>query len=416
MKICRNCNTKVADDALVCPSCGCVMKKGSNAKSSNSATSSTRTVANGTKKKNTWLWVLGWLCIFPLPLTILMLRNQKLDKKIRIGVIAIAWIFYLIIVFVSGSGNSNNDGTKTSTGKSVEVSSNIKKLAISSTRDVTVKVGEKYSSSNVNAEVKKRDEFKPEDVVFVSDDPSVATIAFTKDALTTYLYFEITGVGAGETDVYAKAADGSVESEKIHVIVPTPILIDSISIDGYKSELVAGEKTSLKASFSPTNAEDKNLTWTSSDESVIKVDEKGNISAVGGGTATVTVTANNGINATADFNVDGSKTLMKLNVRYPREDDVNIGDEWSYDIKVNGERPSNTMGIAVGDKLSFSATITESDDNPDVGSKSTSHTVTEEDIANGFEVKMDVYVTENGGRNSGKSAHFVVIYTFTINN
>lgn len=416
MKICRNCNTKVADDALVCPSCGCVMKKGSNAKASASATSSTRSVANGTKKKNTWLWVLGWLCIFPLPLTILMLRNQKLDKKIRIGIIAVAWIFYLIIVLASGSGDSNSDGTKTSTETSVEVSSNIKELTISSTRDVTVKVGEKSSSSNVNAKVKKKDEFKPEDVVFVSDDPSVATIAFTKDALTTYLYFEITGVGAGETDVYAKSADGSVESEKIHVIVPAPILIESISIDEYKSELVAGETTSLKASFSPTNAEDKNLTWTSSDESVIKVDEKGNISAVGGGTATVTVAASNGINATADFNVDGSKTLMKLNVRHPREDDVNIGDEWSYDIKVNGERPSNTMGIAVGDKLSFSATITESDDNPDVGSASTSHTVTEEDIANGFEVKMDVYVTENGGRNSGKSAHFVVTYTFTTNN
>lgn len=28
------------------------------------------------KKRKTWLWVLGWICIFPLPLTILMLRKK----------------------------------------------------------------------------------------------------------------------------------------------------------------------------------------------------------------------------------------------------------------------------------------------------------------------------------------------------
>ena len=30
------------------------------------------------KKRKTWLWVLGWICIFPLPLTILMLRKKDM--------------------------------------------------------------------------------------------------------------------------------------------------------------------------------------------------------------------------------------------------------------------------------------------------------------------------------------------------
>lgn len=107
---------------------------------------------------------------------------------------------------------------------------------------------------------------------------------------------------------------------------------------------------------------------------------------------------------------------MKLTIGHPREDDVNIGDEWSYDIQLNGECATNAVGLAAGDKISFFAEITESDDNPDVGSASASHTVTEEDIANGFEVKMDVYVKENGGKNSGQKAHFVVTYTFSPNN
>lgn len=59
------------------------------------------------------------------------------------------------------------------------------------------------------------------------------------------------------------------------------------------------------------------------------------------------------------------------------------------------------------------AKFTEADDNPDVGEVSKQYTVTREDISNGFTVTMDLYVTENGGRNSGKSAHFIVSFKFT---
>ena len=163
----------------------------------------------------------------------------------------------------------------------------------------------------------------------------------------------------------------------------------------------------------PSDAEDKTITWTSSDEEVATVDEKGIVTAVGGGEATIKATSSNGVEDSFDISVDGSKTLMNLKVRHSREDDVNIGDEWSYDIEIDGERPSKTIGVAAGDTLSFSATITESDDSPDTGTGSTSYTVTEDDIENGFEVAFDVYVTENGGRNSGQSAHFVVSFTFS---
>ncbi len=61
------------------------------------------TGATAKKKSRTWLWVLGWICIFPIPLTILMLRNEKLDKKIRYAIIAIAWIVY-IAIGASGGG------------------------------------------------------------------------------------------------------------------------------------------------------------------------------------------------------------------------------------------------------------------------------------------------------------------------
>lgn len=46
------------------------------------------------RKRRTWLWILGWLCIYPLPLTILLWRKQNMNPIVKYGVIAVAWILY----------------------------------------------------------------------------------------------------------------------------------------------------------------------------------------------------------------------------------------------------------------------------------------------------------------------------------
>ena len=63
------------------------------------------------KKRRTWLWVLGWIFIFPVPLTILMLKNQKLSKPVKIGIIVAAWIVYLIIGLAGGGSGDNKDSS-----------------------------------------------------------------------------------------------------------------------------------------------------------------------------------------------------------------------------------------------------------------------------------------------------------------
>lgn len=61
-----------------------------------------------TKKSKTWLWVLGWICIFPLPLTILLLRKKEMKPSIKYGIIAVAWIIYLMIGISGASGDTTN--------------------------------------------------------------------------------------------------------------------------------------------------------------------------------------------------------------------------------------------------------------------------------------------------------------------
>ena len=62
------------------------------------------------EKRRTWLWVLGWLCIFPLPLTIIMLNAdyvKKIDIKIRAGIVIAAWIIYFIIYAISAMNKTS---------------------------------------------------------------------------------------------------------------------------------------------------------------------------------------------------------------------------------------------------------------------------------------------------------------------
>ena len=379
------------------------------------------------KKRKTWLWVMGWILFFPLPLTILLLRKKEMKSPIKYGIIAVAWIIYLVIVFAAGGSNSGNESTgkkaqdsevtrseSTNNSKDTEESINISALSFSDTSDVTVKIGQKSKTGTVKVTLKSSLYYSSDDVHFVSENPEIATISFVKHTSGKTVYYEIEGVSPGETYVFATSKDGSITTtEKIKVIVPQPIEVDSITLSTTTVDLAMGETLQLVATVTPENADNMQLTWISEDESIITVDQNGNLIAVGGGSATITVTSSNGVSANADITVDSSRRLMSLSVKHPRDDDINIGDEWSYTTEINGERAGRELVISIGEILTFYAKFTESDDNPDVGEATKKYTVTEDDLLNGFTVSMDLYVTENGGRNSGKSAHFTVTYTFS---
>ena len=93
-KKCPNCGKEYYSNA--CPDCGYSALNQSTAADTvvvNVFTNSTTgTSARTAKKKKMWLWVLGWIFIFPVPLTILMLRNKTLNKWVRIGIIAASWL------------------------------------------------------------------------------------------------------------------------------------------------------------------------------------------------------------------------------------------------------------------------------------------------------------------------------------
>ena len=66
--------------------------------------------AQAPQRRRTWLWVLGWIFIFPVPLTILMLRNRNLPAALRYGIIIAAWLVFLLF------GMTGNDGDEAARG------------------------------------------------------------------------------------------------------------------------------------------------------------------------------------------------------------------------------------------------------------------------------------------------------------
>ena len=63
-------------------------------------------------RRPTWLWVLGWIFIFPLPLTIILLRKKDMHPAARYVIMAAAWIIYLIFFFSGAkAGGRNSSGS-----------------------------------------------------------------------------------------------------------------------------------------------------------------------------------------------------------------------------------------------------------------------------------------------------------------
>ena len=88
------------------------------------------------------------------------------------------------------------------------------------------------------------------------------------------------------------------------------ITLESIKVTNPTNKVNIGEKIELEISLNPTNTtDDVKLTYKSSDESIAKVDEFGVVTGIKAGKATITVTADNGIETTFEITVNSISSV-----------------------------------------------------------------------------------------------------------
>lgn len=126
-------------------------------------------------------------------------------------------------------------------------------------------------------------------VEWFSSNPSVATVNINTGV--------VTAVGRGETIITARAVTGNASGFYNHITVIQ--LPTSITVSGTAS-VIAGNTTTLSASVLPDNANDKAVTWASSNTGIATVSSSGVVTGVSAGTALISATS------VADNTVAGS--------------------------------------------------------------------------------------------------------------
>ena len=103
-------------------------------------------------------------------------------------------------------------------------------------------------------------------------------------------------VPAGLIDSYMATAPWG----NFGTIVPfTDIPVTDITLNESSATIVEGNTLALTATVTPNDATNKSITWSSSTPSVATVDNKGKVTAIAPGTATITATANDGSGVSA---------------------------------------------------------------------------------------------------------------------
>ena len=130
-------------------------------------------------------------------------------------------------------------------------------------------------------------------VIYSVDDESILSV--DQDG-------NITGLSLGTATVTVTTEDGGfTASAEITVI---PVQVTGVSISPKSVSVALGHTIQLTASITPSNAANKNLSWSVSDETIISVDGQGTVTGLSGGTATVTVTTEDGgFSASAEITV-----------------------------------------------------------------------------------------------------------------
>ncbi len=171
---------------------------------------------------------------------------------------------------------------------------------------------------------------------WTSLNPEVATVDSTG---------KVTGIKAGDALIKAEATDGSGKYQTFGITVERKTIpVKSISVSG-SNHIFVGDSTGLKATVSPDDATNKQVTWSSSNEAVASVDVNGNVTGKSEGTVFIYAKAKDG---------SGIEGKLSVEVEVARRAVFVSGIEIYY----NGKNDYNAISITSGDTAGLTAVVT----------------------------------------------------------
>lgn len=200
---------------------------------------------------------------------------------------------------------------------------------------------------------------------------------------------------SGQAQITVTTIDGSYSDTcTMNIISVTPVT--GVTLNNHSLSLNTGNTSQLTATVTPSNATNKSVSWVSSNTSVATVNSNGLVTAVGNGTATITVTTSSG-SYTDDCNV--TVTTLVSNITLNQHNlTVTYGITSSYQLlaTINPNTASNKN-------------VTWSTSNSNVASVNTSGKVTFNSLGT-----VTIRCTANDGSGKYDECVFTVIPNFSI--
>ena len=178
---------------------------------------------------------------------------------------------------------------KDGSNKSVKVNVTVKEISVKgitlTPADKTLNTGE---SVTLSAAVTPKNAAN-KGVTFKSSNSEVASVDGTG---------KVTGVGKGNATITV-TSKSNTKIKATAAITVQDVLVSAIKLESEELEMKTGESKKLITTVLPENATNKNVTYTSDNETVASVDQEGEITAKAAGKATITVKSADGNKSTA---------------------------------------------------------------------------------------------------------------------
>ncbi len=260
------------------------------------------------------------------------------------------------VIFGRSPGNAVITVTTNDGGRQASVSVTVKNVVIPVTgvslndNFVTLAIG---SSETLVATVKPSNAINKQ-VTWFSNNPSVALV----DANGT-----VKAISEGVAVVTVTTVDGAKTDKATITVKRVPV--SSVSLNKTSATISIGSSEKIIATVNPSNATNKNVSWSSNNPSVASVDNDGTVHAVSLGTTTIVVTTK-----------DGSKTAKATVTVTPvmvSSVTLNKTSETAY---INGNNSKIALTATVHPSNASDQSITWSSSNPDCATVDSAGVVT----------------------------------------
>ncbi len=223
------------------------------------------------------------------------------------------------VAAVSSNGviTAKSKGSCVITATATDGSGKSAKCRVTVVRPVT---NVKLNAHTISWNVGKKAHFRPTVTPTTASNISVKYTSSNRRVATVDGNGLLTAVGKGTCTVTCTAADGSGKKDTCKVTVKQPVR--KLTISG-GSSVNEGSSIELKAVAAPSNATNKNVTWSSSDKTVAKVSSTGKVTALKAGKATIKCTAKDGSRVAA------SKTVTVKAVKPTGQKIADYAAQWA---------------------------------------------------------------------------------------